>query len=139
MLLAGIETDRLRIAVLHRGDGAASPADWLRGDASFEVLEADSMAALVALTEQPLDAVVADPELAEGWPSTVAEMLDRELADTLPVIVVCAVEGDAALIRRRAGRLAHVLLRAQLSPEALAGVVRGSVAAHRATLATAGS
>jgi hypothetical protein len=78
-------------------------------------------------------AAVVDPEAMPGrWPMDVAEEAVRHAGGSLPVVLVCRSEVDAATIRARGVGAAAVLVRGRLAAGDLAAVVRGELARWQA-------
>jgi hypothetical protein len=90
----------------------------------------ESAPELVALARSgAVDAVVLDADLTEAWPTDAAMRIAVDLADRVPLLVICTAAHDASVISQRlAGVEATVLARDGITEERLRALLEGMLA-----------
>jgi DNA-binding NarL/FixJ family response regulator len=121
-----------QVAVLTSSDGSLGAAAALLEVADLVAHKATSVGALLELIgSRDIAAVVADPELTDGWPADLAERIVAELKDAAPVVFVCRDSADAKVIEQRMAGLKAVVLQSRiLTGRQLAAAIAGAAAAH---------
>lgn len=120
----------LRVAIIE-SDRIDSPlAALLAGHDGVETINATTVADALGLVDsQGAEAMLLDPELPEGWPSTVAEQIVEGIADRMPVLIACRSAADAQVIGDRlGGHRVWVVQREQLTAESAIRFFIGAVA-----------
>jgi hypothetical protein len=125
----------LSVAVLEaEGSGLA---ELIAGQADVAVERTTSIEELTALVAgRTLNAILVDPDLPEGWPTSIATEITEKLASTLPVVMVCQSAHELEVIRRAVIGRAVVVARNALDREGLVAILHGEVAKRQANSAS---
>lgn len=127
----------LSVAVLEAEGGEL--ADLLAAQPDIEAARATSLDMLMDMVAGGgIDAVLADPDLPESWPTSAATELTEGLASSLPVVLVCRSTHDVDAVRSAVAGTATVLLRDALDGEGLLAILKGEVAKHQAVRGASG-